>query len=812
MMSGKKHKRGGDRDRIADHRRTSPCKTSCLNLGVTPRASTSRATTATKLPDREPRKFLPSQQQIMALLSRAVVPEERREFERRFRGVATAVDDSGEHQNAACVGKTPLNWISTAYECEYPSQLQHVGEMFPNSGTESEFLDEFYIMDVILNRCPYLDGGAPPPTLDEGEAEDCVRLVRSYKPEDDTDKNDYKFRAMVLFLPQCGVFYCARERRDERVGVPKSLVPLDMSWLRLERGEGPGRSVSYTFGEGGYVKRFHQQHVSEMIPEKCSVSAWRILRRRTFDFRQNRVIYRVKQCSDSDGPMLAPDVFCGEDCGSWPHADLAALYNEKLACATSARKDGRHYAPSCHHYQMPETCLIIDTERMNNVDLMVDAAKIGQFINRQSVVMIRNVMVVDSEEDRESIRYHEDWDADTHLIGALNSITFHNEVLRRRSSKGGARAKGKDVGTMHALGTHVDLGAGSSTRPYAANGFVPERLLRQMVVSLSQIGRHCFPQVYAVVRDLESDSGLSPVPPMDGAADYHANKNDNNSSDDDDDSNNGEEGDGVVTANVWADAQAALKRAHRDYVCKKLKKRIRMLECRRRVGYTIDMSVNLGNSSHYDVHDASQGFSVWTEEIRGRGANWYFVMPNLHGTRPDGRPFAGVAIKLGHGVAISWDGRVIRHCTSLSMPDGIDGARVGEGKKRFKNHLYGTFTAAKERVVQAGRLQSAAAAASQPVPTPLTMDSGDDLCNGCCDGIPTTKGRTRRRCRKKRRRRGGSAVTYVADVANVRAVGGGASVEEFAVSPHHVEVLQNRVPEVGNVDASTTAGVLCFAP
>ena len=164
--------------------------------------------------------------------------------------------------------------------------------MFRESGTVSEFLDEFYLMDVILNRCPYRDGDevgdndcAPPPSLEEGEAEDRVRLVRSYKPEDEADKNDYKFRAMVLFLPQCGVFYCARERREECVGVPKSLIPLDMSWLRLEREEGPGGSVSYTFGEGGYVKRLHQQHVSEMIPGRCSVSAWRISRRRTSNFQ-----------------------------------------------------------------------------------------------------------------------------------------------------------------------------------------------------------------------------------------------------------------------------------------------------------------------------------------------------------------------------------------------------------------------------------------------------------------------------------------------------------------------------------------------
>ena len=220
-------------------------------------------------------------------------------IDRYFQEVATT--DNKKHLDAACIGKTPLNWISWAYKCDAPIQLRNVGEMFRESGAVSEFLDEFYLMDVILNRCPYRDGDEASPSLEEGEVDDCVRLVRSYKPEDEADKNDYKFRAMVLFLPQSGVFYCARERRDECVGVPKTLIPLDMSWLRLERKDGPGGSVSYTFGEGGYVKRFHQQHVSETIGRQSSVSAWRISRRRTWNVGQNRVMYRVKQCSDSNG-------------------------------------------------------------------------------------------------------------------------------------------------------------------------------------------------------------------------------------------------------------------------------------------------------------------------------------------------------------------------------------------------------------------------------------------------------------------------------------------------------------------------------
>ena len=92
-------------------------------------------------------------------------------------------------------------------------------------------------------------------------------------------------------------------------------------------------------------------------------------------------------------------------------------------------------------------------------------------------------------------------------------------------------------------------------------------------------------------------------------------------------------------------------------------------ERRQWIGYTIDMSVNLGDTSHFDVHDASQGFRVWNEDVPGCGANWFFVLPNVHGLKPDGvTKFRGMAVKLGHGVAISWDGRVIRHCTSNPIP------------------------------------------------------------------------------------------------------------------------------------------------
>ena len=140
------------------------------------------------------------------------------------------------------VCNTSATWIGAAYGCDFVTQLQCTADMFPFSRMESCFLSEIYIMDVILNRSPFvktepcaeLPTKGAPSLIEEG-VEDDVLLVRSYEEDDPNDENDFKFRTMILFLPHCGVFYCARERRKEDVGVAKTHVALDISWLRLER-------------------------------------------------------------------------------------------------------------------------------------------------------------------------------------------------------------------------------------------------------------------------------------------------------------------------------------------------------------------------------------------------------------------------------------------------------------------------------------------------------------------------------------------------------------------------------------------------
>ncbi|KAI2492939.1 hypothetical protein MHU86_21617 [Fragilaria crotonensis] len=48
-----------------------------------------------------------------------------------------------------------------------------------------------------------------------------------------------------------------------------------------------------------------------------------------------------------------------------------------------------------------------------------------------------------------------------------------------------------------------------------------------------------------------------------------------------------------------------------------------------RVTLSMDLSINLANSSHFDVNDASQGFTIWTEDYPGSTEDWYFVLPNM---------------------------------------------------------------------------------------------------------------------------------------------------------------------------------------
>ena len=96
---------------------------------------------------------------------------------------------------------------------------------------------------------------------------------------------------------------------------------------------------------------------------------------------------------------------------------------------------------------------------------------------------------------------------------------------------------------------------------------------------------------------------------------------------------------------------------------------------------SLDQSGDLGNESHFDPCDASTSFAMWSELVKDSATNWYLVMPNIQVFHE------GLLIKLGHGTSVSWDGRVIRHSTSVT--------NLGKD-----NHVFGTFWGAKSKQVK----------------------------------------------------------------------------------------------------------------
>ena len=221
-----------------------------------------------------------------------------------------------------------------------------------------------------------------------------------------------------------------------------------------------------------------------------------------------------------------------------------------------------------------------------------------------------------------------------HIVGSgceelLTDINRHCRMVSRKRGSSGARAGNGDLGGMHPIGRHIDKSWKSVQYVTSSSeGAIP--VLSKAVEAASILASVAIPAALRVMQDFENDSGMQHPPGMEGG--------------------------------------------------------------RCRVTLSMDLSINLANSSHYDVNDASQGFTIWTEDYPGSTKDWYFVLPNMKGKYPGtDREYTGIAIKLSHGVLIGWDGRLIRHGTSMV------GERVG--------NIYGNFFAAKTRIIQYGMSQ-----------------------------------------------------------------------------------------------------------
>ena len=107
---------------------------------------------------------------------------------------------------------------------------------------------------------------------------------------------------------------------------------------------------------------------------------------------------------------------------------------------------------------------------------------------------------------------------------------------------------------------------------------------------------------------------------------------------------------------------------------------------------------------------------------------------------------------------------MIRHRTSVSHPES---GRVGGARdSHFHNHLYGTFTAAKERIVQAGRALSAAKYCAP--------SSSVDHKSDAVPWVGEKKKKKKKNSRHKRNGRGRQVGGAIDDAAepNISVVGG----------------------------------------
>ena len=85
------------------------------------------------------------------------------------------------------------------------------------------------------------------------------------------------------------------------------------------------------------------------------------------------------------------------------------------------------------------------------------------------------------------------------------------------------------------------------------------------------------------------------------------------------------------------------------------------------------MSRNLMNASHFDPRDGSPGMCVYALADPNSGVrNWRFLYPNIE-VSEGGQTYHGLCINMSHGMAMLFDGRVIRHCTTVHSLDDKDG-------------------------------------------------------------------------------------------------------------------------------------------
>ena len=594
---------------------------------------------------------VPSKPQMARTFSKCLPKQDVEDFERLFNSFQgqtscpPGCDNRGIDVNALII-KSRVVSILWALQCLYGVEnvVCEMGQEMSGDRVDGKVVSkrdylEIIAMDAVLGRTM-----SPPKPVTGMETVDTpVRFLAPRKEMLDP-KFDPMFRALIVVVPDGATYYCHRERRHACVGTVNAMIPMDTSWLRAKR----NGNCDDQFARGSYISRLwdgqpiwkfkicrgESNFQLRPIPEKAiDCLSWES------KFPSLKVL-SAYQAADEVGPALPPDFINGKQFRDWP--SLRRAYRAAIRNSRSSRRGCRHYAQAHLHCRIDQKRTLVIDPMDGDLDLriaiQVERAGDDRKVNSERGNPKKRSRLALSRESVVQIRYL------LHLgTGAeklVNDIWEHASTATKGNHQSARRGLG-DVGSMHPLGMRVMKDKKTCTRYKTSRGIREQHALRKAVVASARLAAVAIPGILRIIQDAEEDGDIAPP-------------------------EGGMNGDGGSL----------------------------------RVSYTMDISVDLANASHFDVNDATQGFSIWTEDVPGGTKNWYFVLPNVYGRRPnnwDGSPgdmFHGVAIKLAHGVLISWDGRVIRHCTSMME-------RTDETK-----HVYGSFFAGKSSVVAYGARMS----------------------------------------------------------------------------------------------------------
>lgn len=654
---------------------------------------------------RDSRKYLPNHSQIFDVLSKVIPLPHVARFNASLEAVMKS-NHKGDAVSARLEGdtlcKTPLVWVAATLRDTFGCSNIDIRRCHNVRGSEKEVIGatsdhflEFIVMDCVLERAFKIQsstGAAATLDRDDGlrssDANDPVTHVLADYIEEVSQRHDYKFRTAIIVVPSAGIFYCARERRRATHGVAGSHNPLDISWLRIHKWQGDG--VDW-FHKGGYVRHlsFGNENPVGKNPSPSNpvgfvgaCSVWKIgIRRAGLQFpgvfsnmpvvpptpASRIVVYDAYQCPDDSGPRLPPDVFDGKNKSNLGKARLREMYNSRLIKAPSVRKHCRCYVRGCLHRFIPAGTLFINPLETPNVDVRLkiqysDPVTEAVVVKRECVVQMRYLLEIQGSDS------------------LLEEVRQHAQMVAE-STKGQARSNCGDQGSMHPIGMRVMQNKKEGTYVSSTGSVGLLDALRSSVEASAMLAEISIPGVLRVIQDLETDSGLEYLPEMSGvpcdAGTQRVGRPHNEDS-------GLEDMPGMVPHHG---TPYALINTDEEPGSGDGKQCVGML----RVSTTMDVSVNLANASHYDVNDASQGFSIWTEDEPGTTEDWYFVLPNVYGQIPGSKEtYNGLAIRLMHGVLVSWDGRVVRHCTSMM---------------NRRSNVYGTFYASKSKNIALGQRQ-----------------------------------------------------------------------------------------------------------